>query len=103
MTQCQFDRQSEGRAMAVARNADGRLEVFVTGAEGPLLHVWQEAPNSDWSHWQSLGGRVAGAPGVGRNLDGRLEVFTINPDDGGLWHIFQTAPSNGWSEWFSLG
>ena len=32
----------------VARNADGRLEVFVRGADNALWHIWQTAPNNGW-------------------------------------------------------
>jgi hypothetical protein len=85
----------------VARNADGRLEVFVQGNDGALWHIWQTAPNNGWSGWQSLGGWIT-TPVVGQNADGRLEVFARG-SDGALWHIWQTAPSNGWSGWQSLG
>ena len=85
----------------VARNADGRLEVFVQGSDGALWHIWQTAPNNGWSGWASLGGWIT-QPVVGQNADGRLEVFARG-SDGALWHIWQTAPNNGWSGWASLG
>src|SRR5258708_3654264 len=42
--------------------ADGRLEVFVVGNDGALMHIFQTAPNNGWSKWESLGGVLASAP-----------------------------------------
>jgi len=41
---------------AVGRNADGRLEVFVTGTDGALWRKWQVTPNGSWSGWALLQG-----------------------------------------------
>jgi hypothetical protein len=91
----------------VARNLDGRLELFVLGAGGALRHRWQEVPNGGWSGWASLGGESAALSadlGLARNADGRLEVFARSAaDDGSLQHLWQTAPNNGWSGWAGLG
>ncbi|WP_111765745.1 matrixin family metalloprotease [Nakamurella deserti] len=86
----------------VADNADGRMEVFVRGADNALWHIWQTAPSNGWGGWSSLGGVIQGAPTVGRNADGRLEVFARGTD-GALWHRWQTAPNGTWSGWESLG
>src|SRR5438876_493506 len=83
---------------AVAAAADGRLEVFLRGADNVLYHIWQTAPNGDWSQWENLssgtyrplGHPVAGDPGVGSAADGRLEVF-VRGADNVLYHIWQTA------------
>jgi hypothetical protein len=40
---------------AVAAGAEGRLERFVAGTDGALWHMWQTAPNGDWSPWFSHG------------------------------------------------
>jgi acylphosphatase len=77
-------------------NADGRLEVFVMGADGGLWHIWQTAPNNGWSGWSSLGGVMTEGPIAGRNQDGRLEVF-VKGTDGALWHTWQSAPNDGWT------
>ena len=77
-------------------NADGRLEVFVKGADNGLWHIWQVAPNNGWSGWSSLGGAMTQGPIVGRNGDGRLEVF-VKGTDGALWQTWQSAPNNGWT------
>ena len=108
--------------MQVIRTDDGRLEVFVRGWNGSLMHIWQTAPNNGWSDWDGLGvphpefrspdgrfvyGKLATAPSVNRNADGRLEVFGVGQRDSfhsDLVHIWQPAPSSGpWSAWASLG
>ena len=86
-------------------NTNGRLEVFTTGTDGALWHIYQLAPNGNWSNWTSLEkppNTNVNALGTGKNADGRIEVFTIG-DDGNLWHIWQTAPGGSWSNWFSSG
>ena len=35
----------------VAKNADGRLEVFTRGKDETVWHTWQTAPNGTWSPW----------------------------------------------------
>jgi acylphosphatase len=86
----------------VAVNADGRLEVFATGTDNALWHIWQTAPNNGWSSWASLGGVLTSSRAVGRNADGRLEVFVRGTDDA-LWHKWQLTPGGAWSGWTSLG
>jgi len=89
--------------ICVARNADGRLEIFARGTDNALWHQWQTAPNNGWSGWASLGGFITSDPVVINNADGRMEVF-VRGSDNAVWHRWQTAPSNGWSDgWASLG
>ncbi len=89
--------------MAVARNADGRMEVFARGNDRALIHIWQVGPNTGWTdEWRSLGGRLHSVPAVGRNIDGRLEVFGIG-DNNTIWHIWQIVPNGIWSGWHDLG
>jgi hypothetical protein len=38
----------------VGRAADGRLEIFVVGEDGHQWHLYQIAPNGDWSGWEDL-------------------------------------------------
>src|SRR5437764_14713936 len=89
--------QLSGGTPSVARNADGRLEVFADGqgtAGLEVHHIWQTAPGGGWSAWGSLGapppGDVLGAIDVGRNADGRLEVFARfgAMSAGVIWHIW---------------
>src|SRR5262249_39637427 len=41
---------------AVVRNADGRLTVLVRGLDHAVWQKSQNAPNSGWGAWSSLGG-----------------------------------------------
>ena len=91
----------QGKA-AVGRNADGRLEAFVRGADNGLWHAWQTSAGGAWSGWSSLGGAIQSNPSVVANADGRLEIFVAGMD-GGLWHIWQNAAGGSWSGWSSLG
>ena len=68
---------------AVARNNDGRLEVFVIGVNGnALLNKWQNTASTttSWSAYQSLGGNIKSNPAVIANQDARLEVFAVAAD-----------------------
>jgi hypothetical protein len=64
--------------VAAARNADGRLEVFVIGSDKALYHIWQTAPNNGWSGWASLGGNFTDVAAAS-NADDRIEVFAVAP------------------------
>ena len=86
----------------VKQNADGRLEVFATGTDFAMWHIWQTKPNNGWSGWASLGGVITSDPVITSDAAGRLQVFARGNDDA-LWHIGQTTPNNGWSAWASLG
>jgi len=90
----------------IAVNDDGRLEIFATGSDSALWHIWQVTPNGPWGAWASLGkppGPVfITTPLVSANDDGRLEAFVIGSDRA-LWHIWQTAPGAPWGGWASLG
>lgn len=93
------------RFLAVGRNADGRLELFVLGTSGDLWHIWQMSAGAGWSGWDSLGappGVLLISFSVGENADGRLEAVAVGTDSA-VWHISQTAPNSGWSAWASLG
>lgn len=93
-------------APAVARNTDGRLELFGARPGGRLGHLWQEVAGEmrGWSSWEELGPPISGDPAVCANADGRLEVFAAG-SEGRLGHMWQISPSGvtGWSEWNSFG
>jgi hypothetical protein len=77
---------------AVARNLDGRLEVFVVAATNTLYHKWQSSVGSNtWSAWTSLGGNIKSIPAVAANSDGRLQVFVVAVDNG-LYDRWQLTP-----------
>lgn len=80
-----------------ARNAGGRLEVFIRGADGKLYHRWQQAPGASLTQaWASLGGSLQHDPVVARNRDGRLEAFALHADHT-VVHDWQVAPGHGWA------
>ena len=98
----------------VARNADGRLEVFVIGKDNQLFHRWYDYPNntSQWSNWELMPSDSvvqvppSNRPAVALNPDGRLELFLSVPTNGSNWttgllHTRQTSEnSSQWStEW----
>ncbi|MFI6882870.1 protein kinase domain-containing protein [Streptosporangium canum] len=91
--------------------ADGRIEVFVRGADNHLWHIWQVVPNGDWSDWEDLSQHrplpngdlltVKGDPTANSAADGRIEVF-VRGADNHLWHIWQVVPNGDWSDWEDL-
>src|SRR5262245_59220619 len=84
-------------ARTVAANADGRLEVFLVGADGALYHAAQTGSAPDaWTGFTSLGGAFApGTVGVGRAGDGRLAIFARGADNA-IWTAGQTTPGGAW-------
>jgi hypothetical protein len=82
----------------VARNADGRLEVFGINQAGRIWHTWQTKPNNGWAgSWAELYTDADSLVTLdaARNQDGRIEVFGIN-QAGRIFHTWQTQPNNGW-------
>jgi hypothetical protein len=86
--------------IAVARNRDGRLEMFAIGQHWEVYHRWQTTPGGQWSGWSQFDGRVAGVAAE-TNRDGRIELFAIGLY-GELYHRWQTSPGGGWSGWAQL-
>ncbi|MEZ5141334.1 MAG: N-acetylmuramoyl-L-alanine amidase [Acidimicrobiales bacterium] len=88
---------------AVARNADGRLEVFGIGTDHKLWHTWQQQPNGSWSGWWPLdGAALDGPPGVGSTSDGRLVVAAVGQD--GRLHLAAQNRANGtWTAMVPIG
>jgi len=84
----------------VGNNADGRIEVFVTGVDGSIYHIWQTSPSNGFGSWEQLqsappGVELWGLAAVTNNSDGRFQLFFIGTD-GALWTMAQSSPSNGW-------
>lgn len=84
----------------VGNNGDGRIEMFTTGADGGIYHIWQTSPSNGWSSWAQLqpalpGVQLWGLGAVTNNADGRFQLFFIG-SDGALWTKAQSSPSNGW-------
>ena len=93
---------------AVARNSDGRLQVFAVGTNNQLQYRAQTAAGSNtWSSsWTSLSGGVRDrtSPAVVANSDGRLQAFVVGTNNQ-LYYKTQSSPnSSTWSSsWTSLG
>lgn len=88
--------------LSVARNGDGRLELFAVNSSGFMMHNWQTAPSGGWSGWNSLGGSYTTAPTAYYNWDGRLEYF-VTDSIGQVWHGWQTSAGGGWQPAGILG
>jgi len=84
------------------RNADGRLEVFVTTSTGALAHAWQITLSGSWSNLATFPGFHKFDFSVGTNVDGSLEAFVVGIADSNVWHTRQSGPNGGWSDWYSL-
>ena len=84
----------------LARNADGRLEVFVIGDNTSLYNIRQTSPSGSWGSWNYRNGTQLqrNSLAVSQNADGRLEVFVIG-GDGALYRQWQTSPGGSWSQW----
>ena len=94
--------------VAAQAAANGRIEIFVRGADSSVWHLWQTTPNGDWiDQWENLSTYrlAAGAPLVAagdvaaqRAADGRIEIF-VRGADSSVWHLWQTTPNGDWSTW----
>ncbi|GAB3278738.1 hypothetical protein GCM10027589_04970 [Actinocorallia lasiicapitis] len=98
-------------AGSIAGNSDGRLEVFVRGADGRLWHRMQMSPNgSDWSSWEALPGSWSGGFTAITGPDGRITV-AARRDDGSVRVTTQKKPSksdsplpaDNWPSWKEVG
>jgi hypothetical protein len=90
----------------VGNNADGRIEVFTTGTDGAIYHIYQTVPSGGWSAWSLLQApahevQFLGSGTVANNKDRRFQLFFIG-SDGGLWTLAQAVPSGGWGQVRSL-
>jgi hypothetical protein len=83
--------------LAVARNADGRLEIFAGLNNVAVWHIWQVAAGGAWSNWAELGTPSGLLENLGAaiNSDGRLEVFALSGAD--VFHRWQVTAGGGWS------
>lgn len=97
----------------VARNADGRLEVFTIRPDGKLYRKQQKSANSnewepsntkqgnqDIQNWSPLGLEQqffssGQRPAIVRSRDGRLDVYWLK--DSTHYHAYQSTPNSSWS------
>jgi hypothetical protein len=97
----------------VARNKDGRLEVFMLGTDGAVWHIWQTRPNGDeWTpqQWHPLQGGPFSGLATGAHADGRLVVFAVaersdnaSPQQANaIWQREHALTGGGWTLWRSF-
>jgi hypothetical protein len=90
------------KQIAVAGNADGRLELFYPDEHNNLFHIWQNSvpvvgigqPSqllTNWSQPASLN-QTGKQVSAGRNLDDCLELFFTDKSDD-LMHAWQLTPA----------
>jgi hypothetical protein len=90
-----------GSSPAVAAWHPGRRDVFVSGGDSALWHLWSDTElSADHSDWESLGGVLTSAPSVATWGKNRLDVF-VRGKDNGLWH--KAWDGNQWLAWEGLG
>jgi hypothetical protein len=101
---------------AVAASADGRLEVFATGADGALYRRGQQSFDDDdsWAPWYSHGSpplaQVLGSPAVSPPYWPvpvipiplpwpRVLALRVVGSNNSVYEIRQTAENGGWTGW----
>ncbi|MFJ4429327.1 tectonin domain-containing protein [Streptomyces bobili] len=86
---------------AMARDVDGRLNMFATDAADNVWSRWQLTPgSSEWSAWSRFEGKRLRNVTAEANADGRIEVLGTN-GAGQIFHRWQLA-GGGWSSWAQL-
>lgn len=97
----------ESNTVSVARNADGRLEMFGVNTHMPdgsnnVFHAWQTSPGGSWQGWAAIPGYLTSIAAA-TNADGRIEVVGANahqPDgSSNVYHAWQLSPGGSWSGW----
>ena len=97
----------EFRQPVLARNYDGRLEVFAVAEQGgwAVWHAWQATPGGQWSGWKSFGppgSGATGAPAVGANCRRPAGGWWLLNERGKLWRREQKPGGDGWLPWTSM-
>jgi hypothetical protein len=93
-------------SIRIAKNQDGRLDVFLIDATGAAWHKSQlAAPASSvftWSEWKPLGGAGLRECEPASDASGRLVMFARN-GGGAISVRSQVAPNGDWGDWRPLG
>jgi hypothetical protein len=93
--------------IAVARDADGKLEVFARGGNNKLFTNMQTTPNSNtWTGWTSLGGWFTTDPVVITRGEGNLLRLVVFGQGAFFQGVYQEQgnTSGGWTNtWRPLG
>jgi len=95
--------------LAVARDLNGRLELFVLGPDHHLLQNAQQSPGGPWGSWAGLNGPAL-EPGfvVGQDATGSLTIFAgVGGDPAGvsdgIWSLAEQTPGGQYGQWNFLG
>ena len=89
------------KTIAIAHDADGRLELFYVGSDEHIYHNFQNSPDGLWHGSVPLGG-AARSLAVGYHEDGRIELFYLGTD-AALYHNYQKSQNGDWSGELALG
>lgn len=89
---------------SVVRDADGNLDVFMTGERTSTIRTISQVSNTTntWNTWTDLRGNFSSKPVAGTYRDGRMTVFTRS-NSGQLLFRTQTSQTGPWSAWQNLG
>ncbi|GAC1349326.1 MAG: hypothetical protein NVSMB27_21400 [Ktedonobacteraceae bacterium] len=96
--------QGLASTLYVARNSDGRLDVFCINQAGNILHNCElnlSGSNNWGTNWQMIGNSndKGVSLDVGQTADGRLEVFLSD----NLYNLYYTTQASNWGWWNSIG
>jgi hypothetical protein len=93
------------RAVALARNGDGTLELLGTNAVGQAYHRTGAGQNN-WQSWVAFDAptSVEGLRSIAAetNHAGRVEVFAVG-SDGSIWRRLKRVSSAEYAPWIQLG
>jgi hypothetical protein len=90
-------------APVLARSADGRFVIFARDRRGVMHHISEIAPDLWHDTWQAIaGGAVTGDAAAALTGDGQLAIFACSPHRE-LVHAWETAPGGSFTAWSSLG
>ena len=90
--------QPYGSSIAVARDADGRLDFIAANAADQISETRETTANGPaWSPWSATPGAMHSVAAA-TNSDGRIEDFGVT--FGGLvYHRWQTSAAGAWTAW----
>ncbi|MBZ5578301.1 MAG: hypothetical protein LAP40_17190 [Acidobacteriia bacterium] len=80
---------------------DGRLRVFIRGADNALWFAAQTSPGGSWTPFVSLGGVIISNPKAVLDPSGHIAVFAVGGDTA-VWRRSETTADN-YSDWISIG
>lgn len=92
--------------LAVGRNKDGRIEVFVKSQDHEIWHKYQIVANGYWSGWHNLSspeGRIPLFDDVVVTSDSAKRLFVwATGGDGNIWFRNQSKPNSAWQDWAKI-